>query len=478
MSVPTTAVAWDSLRDFKCMVRANGYAAEPHPELPPAEVQERTAWLYAQCAENRAAEAIAEEHGSTAPELFPNTEDDRHAHPLHCMRLTDDKFGLSTGWRSWSEVDPELPGGAAAINIPGEFMYAWIDGQPRFFIRYVVWTINDRDGNPLSPVRINQHPTYEGTPQETVAVLHFSEAYEPISIWAEMPASLDLANKVKDRVLAGRSFAARTWMQSHCHDKRYKTNIPQMVIDHVKDLGWLNPSATAQDPRVIRFVADGDPTRARSWSLAEEAVTLPSQINTKNIYRWFDDAGVTYASGDVTRPTKPVAMTAEPRSATRIRLEWGAASDNVGVAGYQVYQNGAMIGYTEGLAYISRQLQPETEYTYKVYAVDEQGNRSPRSRFRKATTFADTKPPTRPKNVTVTATVDTIFMDWDPATDYVGISHYWVKSEGVVLGTPTDTSWVIEGLEPDTEYTVVVRAVDTSGNRSLRVLRTITTLSG
>jgi chitodextrinase len=476
MSVPNTAVAWDSLRDFKCMRRANGYAADSHPGLSPAEIQERTDWLYAQCAENRAAEITAEEHGSKAPELFPNTDDDRHAHPLHCMALGDSRFGLNAEWNSPNPSDPTLPGGAAAINIPGEFMYAWIDGQPRFFIRYVVWTIDDRNGDPVSPVSIRQHPTFEGTPPDTVAILHFAEAYKPVSVWAEMPATMNDANKVKDRVLPGRSFAARTWMESHCHDKRYKTNIPQMVIDRVKDLGWLDPSATPQEPRVIRFVADGDPTQAASWSLTEEAVTLPARIRSKNIFRWFYDAGVVYASDDVTPPTRPRLLTAEARSATRIRLDWAPASDDVGVVGYRVYQNNAMIGYTEELAFISRHLQPETEYRFKVFAVDEEGNVSPRSRIRKATTFADTKRPSRPKNTTVTATADKIFVDWDPATDNVGISHYWVKSGGVVLGTPTETSWVIKGLEPGTDYTVVVRAVDTSGNRSRRVVRYITTL--
>jgi chitodextrinase len=77
----------------------------------------------------------------------------------------------------------------------------------------------------------------------------------------------------------------------------------------------------------------------------------------------------------------------------------------------------------------------------------------------------------------VSAFIDSIVVDWDAASDNVGVDHYWVKSGGVVLGTTTDTSWVLEGLEPGTEYTVVVRAVDTSGNRGRRVVRTTTTLN-
>jgi chitodextrinase len=462
------------------MRRANAYAADSHPGLSPAELQERITWLFTQCEENRAAEALAEEHGSMAPELFPNTSDDRHAHPLHCMALGDSRFGRSTGWRSWSEVDPKLPGGAAALNIPGDFMYAWIDGKPRFMIRYVVWTIDDRNDNPVSPVRIMQHPTENNTPQVSVATLHFQEAYQPTSVWVEMPDSIDWANRINDRTLPGRSFATRTWLESHCHDKRYPTNIPQMVIDRVKDLGWLDPAATPNSPRAIRFVANGDPSLAASWSLAEEPVTLPSFIRSGgdgNAYRWFYDADVSYQSDDVTPPSRPVALVAEARSATRVRLSWGAASDDVGVVAYRVFANGVWVRSTSNLSVLVRGLLPETEYRFKVYAVDAAGNVSPRSRIARATTFADTSRPSRPKNTTVTASVDSIFIDWDPATDNVGISHYWVKIAGVVSGTTTDTSWVVRGLEPGTEYTVVVRAVDTSGNRSRRVLRQITTLS-
>ncbi len=477
MSVPTTAGAWDSLRDYKCMRRADAYAADPHPGLSPAERQERIDWLYAQCAENRAVEAIAEEHGSTAPALFPNTSDDRHAHPLHCLHLGDNRFGMHTEWNSSNPPpDPYGPGGAAAINIPGEFMYAWIDGKPRFLIRYVLWTIDDRAGNPVSPVRIMQHPTYEGTPQIAVATVHFQEAYEPTSVWVEMPETIAVANRVRDRILPGRSFAVRAWMDSHCHDKRYKTNIPQMVINRVKDLGWLNESATPQPARVIRFEADGNPSQAASWSLVEEPVTLPSQIRTKNIYRWFYDADVGYVSSDVVPPGRPLRLVAEVRSATRVMLSWGAASDDVGVVGYRVFVNGVEVGYTSSLAFLVRRLLPETQYRFKVFAVDAAGNVSPRSRIVKATTLADTTRPSRPRHTTVTASATEVFVDWNRAIDNVGISHYLVKSGGRVLGRTTDTSWVMSGLQPGTEYAVALWAVDTSGNRSRRVLRRITTL--
>jgi chitodextrinase len=180
---------------------------------------------------------------------------------------------------------------------------------------------------------------------------------------------------------------------------------------------------------------------------------------------------------DVTAPSRPVALVAEARTATRVMLSWGAASDDVGVVGYRVFVNGLEVGSTSKLAFLVRDLLPETEYRFKVFAFDAAGNVSPRSRIVKATTFADTSRPSRPRHTTLTPLVDSIVIDWDPASDNVGISHYLLKSGGVVLGTTTDTSWLMGGLEPGTEYAVALWAFDTSGNRSRRVLRRTTTLT-
>lgn len=306
VAVPSTASAWDSLRHDKCIVRAHAYAADDHPNLSPQEAQERTDWLYSQCAENDAVEAFAEEQGSMAPALFPNKEDDRHAHPLHCMSLSDNRFGMHTNHNSPNPPpDPNGPGGAAAVNVPGEFMYAFINGKARFMMRYVVWTIDDRNGDPVTPVKINQHPTYQGTPQVTVALLNFSQAYQPVSVWVEMPDNMAVANIESSGVLPGRRLTMRTWMESKCHDKRDPMVIPHMLINHMQSLGWLDSGASAQSPRAVRFVSNGDPNQASSWSLTEVPVTLPpsNQIFTKNSYKWFYDSGVVYNGSDTLGPS-------------------------------------------------------------------------------------------------------------------------------------------------------------------------------
>jgi chitodextrinase len=81
------------------------------------------------------------------------------------------------------------------------------------------------------------------------------------------------------------------------------------------------------------------------------------------------------ASADSTAPTSPTSLTATPGDAS-ISLSWAASSDNVGVAGYQVYRNGTLVASPSGTSYADTGLTNGTSYTYAVAAVDAAGNRS------------------------------------------------------------------------------------------------------
>lgn len=464
-ATPDSASAVNSLRDYKCMVRADRYAGDPHPNVPPQELADRIDWLYSQCQQNRDAEAVAEEQGSMAEKLFPNTANDRHAHPLHCMSFTDSRFGMHTEHDSANPPeDLNGPGGSATVNIPGEFMYAWIDGKARFMVRYVVWTVDDRDGNPLTPVKVTNHPTYMGTPQTTVALLDFATAYEPVSVWVEMPDTMSLANP-ESGILPGRRLTVRTWMESHCHDKRDPVTIPQMLIDRMVELGWQRQGATPREPRAVRFRSDGDPNKASSWSLREVPVGIPSEANRKGSYRWFYDADVTYNDPDDSPPTKPGNLTADVKGPRKIRLEWNQSSDDTGVAGYIVYRDGNRIGFTANLWFVDRGLWPETRYRYKVIATDDAGNKSVRSAIVKPKTKADKIPPTKPKNLRVDKARKSLTLRWGAATDNVAVAHYVIRVDGETIDTTPGSPYTISGLAPGTKYHVAVRAVDPFGNR-------------
>ncbi|SEF37586.1 Fibronectin type III domain-containing protein [Amycolatopsis pretoriensis] len=79
---------------------------------------------------------------------------------------------------------------------------------------------------------------------------------------------------------------------------------------------------------------------------------------------------------DTTPPSAPTGVTAVAGS-TGVSLLWTAATDDVGVAGYDVLDSaGATIGSTTTTGYQVTGLTPGTAYTFSVRARDAAGNRS------------------------------------------------------------------------------------------------------
>ncbi len=79
-------------------------------------------------------------------------------------------------------------------------------------------------------------------------------------------------------------------------------------------------------------------------------------------------------SGDTAAPSVPGTLSATAVSTSQVNLSWGAASDNVGVAGYRVYRGGTQVGTTAGTSYSDTGLSAATPYSYTVRAYDAAGN--------------------------------------------------------------------------------------------------------
>jgi hypothetical protein len=79
---------------------------------------------------------------------------------------------------------------------------------------------------------------------------------------------------------------------------------------------------------------------------------------------------------DVTPPSAPSNLTATVVSRSQINLSWQAATDNVGVAGYFLYRDGARIAEVTALTFSDKGLKRRTTYCYHVTAFDSAGNES------------------------------------------------------------------------------------------------------
>ena len=81
-------------------------------------------------------------------------------------------------------------------------------------------------------------------------------------------------------------------------------------------------------------------------------------------------------TGDTVAPTAPAGFRVTPStSSTRMYLSWDASTDNVGVSGYRIYRNGALVATVTGTTWTDDDnLRRNTTYTWAVEAFDAAGN--------------------------------------------------------------------------------------------------------
>lgn len=92
---------------------------------------------------------------------------------------------------------------------------------------------------------------------------------------------------------------------------------------------------------------------------------------------------------DTTPPSVPSGLSSPSQTSSSISLAWNASTDNAGgsgVAGYDVYRNGSLVGSPSGNSYVSSGLAASTSYSFTVRARDNASNASAQSASFSATT--------------------------------------------------------------------------------------------
>ncbi|MGY3375042.1 lytic polysaccharide monooxygenase [Bacillus toyonensis] len=187
---------------------------------------------------------------------------------------------------------------------------------------------------------------------------------------------------------------------------------------------------------------------------------------------------------DTEAPSIPNGIQTQKVTANSIELTWNTSTDNVGVKGYQIFRNGEMIDTVPGTHFIDKKLQPSTEYSYTVKAIDAAGNVSKESTALTAKTTVeapDTEAPTQPKGLhSMGTTASSVDLMWSPSDDNVGVDHYDIyrEIEGTMkkIATSNTTSYMDNNLLANKTYKYVVKAVDVAGNESVQSdIFTITT---
>ncbi len=184
---------------------------------------------------------------------------------------------------------------------------------------------------------------------------------------------------------------------------------------------------------------------------------------------------------DTTAPSVPTNLSASGITTTSFTLSWSASTDNLGVASYEVFIDGVSQGTQAGTSALISGLNPATQYSATVRALDAAGNASNESNSLSVTTATppDTIAPTVPGNLTASNIGETsLDLSWDASTDNVGVTGYEVFQDGNSLGTTSTTNYSVSGLSPDTTYGFSVRAYDAASNYSAQsAVLSVTTLA-
>ena len=196
-------------------------------------------------------------------------------------------------------------------------------------------------------------------------------------------------------------------------------------------------------------------------------------VNTKG-NRSAPSNSVTHTTPPDTTPPSPApVLTAQAVYPTRITVSWTQAVDNLTQTWHTLFLDGAPITQAFLSSWTVFYLEPSTTHTFKVTARDFFGN-TVESDVLSVTTppKTDNVAPTAPTNLRFSSETNPpeLWLNWDPSnddTDSQGLILYETYLNGVLVPDGgvggTNTIAYCRDVGPTT---VVLRAVDTSGNRS------------
>ena len=176
-------------------------------------------------------------------------------------------------------------------------------------------------------------------------------------------------------------------------------------------------------------------------------------------------------------------VTATATSATTIELSWNAVADS---ATYQIYIGEEWIGGTYDTSFVVNNCTPATTTCCTVKATKE-GFESATSEIACATTPAEEQQPedqptltipAAPVALTAEATSDTtILLTWKSVETAESYNVYFHQNETAIATGVTDTTYVVKGLEAETNYNFVVTATNAVGEGGISNMLTAKTLA-
>lgn len=283
-------------------------------------------------------------------------------------------------------------------------------------------------------------------------------------------------------------YAMLITVQGTGRDARYNFNA---VVGAVYNITiWARRGTTFQSPAFANWIGlSGFATTnigSQNWTQYSWTVTATSPTPAIRVYAGTIGAAsgnsvlidavsiLPAAPSDTEAPSVPEGLLATNITTSSATVSWSASTDNVGVTGYNIRRNGAVVGTVAGnvLTYNATALTEATTYTFTVSAFDAAGNNSAQSTELDVTTLPiipDTTAPTVPTGLAASnITTGSATITWNASTDSAGVTGYTIRLNGNVTGTVAGNvlTYNATGLTSETTYTFTVAAFDAAGNNS------------
>lgn len=238
----------------------------------------------------------------------------------------------------------------------------------------------------------------------------------------------------------------------------------QLVVDLSPENGYPFEFYNTQ-PTVAKY--------GKVWLLPYQSRKDPNQAHP-TAYTWYDDLIISRTRiadprdvVDPTPPSIPATLITKAQSTTSVALTWQPSVDSEsGIARYQVYRNGTLVGRTLTPSYLDSGLQESGTYTYEITAMNGKRGESAKSSSATVTTHADMTVPTV---IGVTAVGDptTVVLTFsEPVTvaSATDVAHYKIAPgitvASAVIGTDGKTvTLATSPHSPGSRYTLTVNEI-------------------
>lgn len=153
---------------------------------------------------------------------------------------------------------------------------------------------------------------------------------------------------------------------------------------------------------------------------------------------YYDEELINTNDNDISSPSRPTGLSANAVSSSQINLSWNASNDNIGVEGYKIYRDLAVIKTVNASSTSDTGLNPNTNYCYTVSAYDAAGNESEQSSQACSTTMSLFNTSNLPDTGQTQSYTDTFGED----SDYtINPPSYTDNGNGTVTDNVTGLMW-------------------------------------